>query len=487
MAYNVTGTAGNDVLNQQSDTGPGTIVGLAGDDCIFQGTGSAQSSATRATTRSCCRPATPARCTAAARTTASSPPATAAPMQLFGNEGADTVDTGASSAAQTIVGGDNSSDGADTILAGSGADLVFGNGGNDTVERRAAPTRSTAASATIRSRRAGPACISATRAQTRINVNPSPAGDTVVRRQRFGGRRRLRRRQQFKRPVFGNGGNDTVNSAGGADTAIGGFGNDDVSVLDGGLVFGNEGNDTSIGNASPPTTVFGGLGNDSIAFSLFNSQNLFVGGEGADTIVAGNANQRATIYGGVDSTAGGGADGADSSRGGSEPRPHLRRRRQRHDPGRRWRRDHASIRSPAAAATTCSPTWTAADDGNNAAGGGPLELVTDVDWSEDRFDTADPGDVRRQHGRRHRRRPQRLGQQRHRGGVRARRRRRQPGGGAVHLRRPHLPGDQPGWGAQRVPDTGDLLLDITGVTGTIATAISSERCTVVLRPRSSRG
>ena len=39
MAYSVTGTAGNDVLNQGSDTGPGTVVGLAGDDCIFSGTG----------------------------------------------------------------------------------------------------------------------------------------------------------------------------------------------------------------------------------------------------------------------------------------------------------------------------------------------------------------------------------------------------------------------------------------------------------------
>ena len=39
MAYNATGTAGNDVLNQSSDTGPGTIVGLAGDDCLLQGSG----------------------------------------------------------------------------------------------------------------------------------------------------------------------------------------------------------------------------------------------------------------------------------------------------------------------------------------------------------------------------------------------------------------------------------------------------------------
>ena len=41
MAYVATGTAGNDVLNQSSDTGPGTIVGLAGDDSIVSGTGPA--------------------------------------------------------------------------------------------------------------------------------------------------------------------------------------------------------------------------------------------------------------------------------------------------------------------------------------------------------------------------------------------------------------------------------------------------------------
>ena len=41
MAYQATGTAGNDVLNQAGDTGPGTIVGLAGDDEITTGTGQA--------------------------------------------------------------------------------------------------------------------------------------------------------------------------------------------------------------------------------------------------------------------------------------------------------------------------------------------------------------------------------------------------------------------------------------------------------------
>src|SRR5262245_5131178 len=34
-----TGTAGNDTLDHFGDTGPGTLIGLAGDDCIFTGSG----------------------------------------------------------------------------------------------------------------------------------------------------------------------------------------------------------------------------------------------------------------------------------------------------------------------------------------------------------------------------------------------------------------------------------------------------------------
>jgi hypothetical protein len=39
MSYNVTGTAGNDTLNQAVDIGPGTIVGLDGTDLISTGIG----------------------------------------------------------------------------------------------------------------------------------------------------------------------------------------------------------------------------------------------------------------------------------------------------------------------------------------------------------------------------------------------------------------------------------------------------------------
>jgi hypothetical protein len=39
MTYAITGTTGNDTSNQATDAGPGTIVGLAGNDCLFARSG----------------------------------------------------------------------------------------------------------------------------------------------------------------------------------------------------------------------------------------------------------------------------------------------------------------------------------------------------------------------------------------------------------------------------------------------------------------
>ena len=44
-------------------------------------------------------------------------------MVLFGNSGADFIDMDTSTSPQTIVGGDDSNDGADAILSGSGSGL----------------------------------------------------------------------------------------------------------------------------------------------------------------------------------------------------------------------------------------------------------------------------------------------------------------------------------------------------------------------------
>jgi Ca2+-binding RTX toxin-like protein len=93
---------------------------------------------------------------------------------------------------------------------------------------------------------------------------------------------------------------------------VGGAGNDFIGHTGTGniLVLGNEGNDViSVSNTT--ATVFGGLGNDNIATNGVGS--LVFGGEDSDTIqtsIGSIGND--TVYGGTDSTAGGGlGDSAD--------------------------------------------------------------------------------------------------------------------------------------------------------------------------------
>src|SRR5258705_156195 len=129
MAYNATGTAGNDVLNQWGDTGPGTIVGLAGDDSIALGTGLATVTGDSGNDTVIVQ----AGNTGTVNGGTENDCITGSPgsLQSFGSDGADTVSLGGSSA-QTVVGGNDSSDGADCIIVGTGADLIFGNGGKGT-------------------------------------------------------------------------------------------------------------------------------------------------------------------------------------------------------------------------------------------------------------------------------------------------------------------------------------------------------------------
>ena len=134
---------------------------------------------------------------------------------LFGGDGADTIAPAVSTAAQTIVGGNDSNDGADSIDPGGGADLMFGNGGADNV---------------------------------RLGIGFLGGGnDTIV------GRVRQRSRHQFNNGgtgqlFFGNEGNDTIAAADGNDTAFRGLGNDSSASSSGNpaapVVFGNEGADT---------------------------------------------------------------------------------------------------------------------------------------------------------------------------------------------------------------------------------------------------
>jgi Ca2+-binding RTX toxin-like protein len=186
----------------------------------------------------------------------------AASASLFGNEGNDTIEAGGAVAA-AIVGGNDSADGSDSILGGTGGDRIFGNGGNDTID--------------------------------------------------------------------GGGGV-------GANTLIGGNGSDSLTAFSAGsadLFFGNEGNDTVISGGGN-STLFGGLGNDLLAGSA--GRDTIQGNEGNDTVFGDNGSTS------IDTIARGSGN------------------------------DVFVYASPS-------------NDGNNASGGGPVEFVTDVDFSADKFQT----------------------------------------------------------------------------------------------------
>src|SRR5262249_38882863 len=101
------------------------------------------------------------------------------------------------------------------------------------------------------------------------------------------------------------------------------------------LVFANEDNDTVVAGDGA-NTVFGGLGNDTILAGV--NRDTLQGNEGNDTIQGGAA---------IDTNSGG---------GGNDVLAYAN----------------------------------AGEDGDNAVGGGPVELITDVDFSADRFDVATP-------------------------------------------------------------------------------------------------
>src|SRR5262245_7219641 len=141
MAYNLTGTLANDTLNQSGGIGPGTIAGLAGDDSLLTGRGIV-------TVFAVAGAATVVLPRAAIGNTgmidggsgndsifADRAFATtiADMMTLFAGDGSDTINMSDGTGRQTIVGGNDTSDGGDSIVASRGDDLVYGNGGNDTL------------------------------------------------------------------------------------------------------------------------------------------------------------------------------------------------------------------------------------------------------------------------------------------------------------------------------------------------------------------
>jgi Ca2+-binding RTX toxin-like protein len=375
MAYNATGTAGNDTLNQGGDSGPGTIVGLAGDDCIFTGSGVATVTGDSGNDSVFLQTANTGTINGGTENDWISDLGTAiGSMQLFGGDGADTVLVTFATTAQTVTGGNDSSDGNDFILTGSGADLIFGNGGNDT-------------------------------------LHSGSGSDTVVAG--FGNDSVFQSGGGSSGLFFGNQGNDSFNVYSGNDTTYGGLGND--SVIDSGtgrpMYFGNEGADTvdASGNTGGGLTVIGGQdsadGNDSIltgsgADWIFGNggndtintgagANTAIGGQGSDLITAGAVNDLVFANEANDTVIAG--DGANTVFGGQGNDSILA------GTGRdtlQGNEGNDTIRGGLAIDTISGGTgndWfaysLATEDGENAAGGGPVEFITDVDFSTDKFQT----------------------------------------------------------------------------------------------------
>src|SRR5829696_1771214 len=136
MAYNATGTAGNDTLNQSSDTGPGTIVGLAGNDSILTGSGLAVVYGNSGSDTVLLQAGNGVNVYGGLENDTICMSGAVSSAALFGNEGADTIDASAATAQLNIVGGNDSADGSDSLTGGSGADIMFGNGGDDTLHGR---------------------------------------------------------------------------------------------------------------------------------------------------------------------------------------------------------------------------------------------------------------------------------------------------------------------------------------------------------------
>jgi Ca2+-binding RTX toxin-like protein len=132
MAYSATGTAGNDTLNQSTDAGPGSIVGLAGDDSILTGSGAV--TVDGGSGEDTVLPQTGNTGMVSGGTENDSiwdTDTDIGSMILFGNQGGDTISVLYTTSAQTILGGNDSADGNDSLRSGSGADIIFGHGGDD--------------------------------------------------------------------------------------------------------------------------------------------------------------------------------------------------------------------------------------------------------------------------------------------------------------------------------------------------------------------
>jgi Ca2+-binding RTX toxin-like protein len=388
MAYNITGTNGNDTLNQSVNGGPGTIAGLAGSDCILTGTGLAAVTGDSGNDTVVLQSGNIGIVNGGTDNDSIFAAGAVGSMILFAGDGLDLVNMGNATAGQTILGGNDATDGADSIIAGTGADLVFGNGGNDT-------------------------------------LNGNNGTDTLIGG--VGNDSIFTPGGAFADLVFGNEGNDTTAADSGNDTVFGGLGDDSLTGAynpgDDVRYFGNEGADTIIltgrGFVSIPiggggadtfgpgaATIVGGNdsadGNDLLAggagadfifgnggddrISAGNGVNTVVGGFGADTIVAGNgadlifaneSNDSVRAGDGDNTVFGGRGDdvilagaGADTIQGNEGDDTILG--------------DFAADTISGGGGRDLFLLTNAADDGNGAAGAA-IEHITDLNWAEDRL------------------------------------------------------------------------------------------------------
>ena len=381
-------------------------------------------------------------------------------MLLWGGDGADTLYAGSAHSPQTIVGGNDSNDGPDRIEGGVGGDVMFGNGGNDTIADGSHESNDTfvggfghdsivdfGAVNLIFVNQGNDTIVAAIGGMLGVSTILGGLGDATMVTQQVG-------------QIFGNEGNDTIdahetdfaitvvggnNSADGDDLIESGFGVD--------LAFGNGGDDTLLA-AYGDDTVVAGAGDD--LASLDSGNNLAFGNEGNDTLFSAVPGQ-STVFGGM-------GDNSIRMNGSPGANRDLLQGNEGNDTIR-GRRDVDTISGGSGSDVFAYSQ--AEDDGDNAAGGGPVELITDVDFAVDRFDSNNPvtfaANVGAGTGQ-----SLALSANNAIAAVFA-----LAGGGSAIVAaqftfagRTYLAIDQVGFGA--FADDNDLLLDITGATGSIA-------------------
>jgi Ca2+-binding RTX toxin-like protein len=134
MAHNVRGTSGNDTLNQSGASGPGTVVGLAGNDSILTGSGLVTVTGDSGNDTVVLKADNTGTVNGGTENDSiDDNDAAIGSMALFGDAGADTISAFHANSPLTIIGGIDSNDGSDWLIGGTSNDITFGNGGDDSI------------------------------------------------------------------------------------------------------------------------------------------------------------------------------------------------------------------------------------------------------------------------------------------------------------------------------------------------------------------